>query len=155
MNLMDDYERRQLKTVVPVFEIGDTIDVHVRIIEGDKQRVQIFTGTVIARKSASNRSAFTVRRIVAGEGVERVFPLHSPWIEQIVVKRRGRVRRAKLYYLRDRVGKSTKVRELIGGVRHRRKPSKMVADRMPAPTPRLENALSESAAEAVAGGTEK
>jgi large subunit ribosomal protein L19 len=121
MNILEEYESNQLKPVVPEFEVGDTVDVHVRIVEGDKQRVQIFNGTVIARKSARNRSAFTVRRIVAGEGVERVFPLHSPWVEKVVVKRRGRVRRAKLYYLRERVGKSTKVRERIGLERRTRK----------------------------------
>jgi large subunit ribosomal protein L19 len=114
MNLLDEFEQNQLKPSLPEFEVGDTVDVHVRIVEGDKQRVQIFNGTVIARKSARNRSSFTVRRIVAGEGVERVFPLHSPWVEKVVVKRRGRVRRAKLYYLRERVGKRTKVREKIG-----------------------------------------
>ena len=111
MGLLEDFEKKQLKEVVPEFYIGDTVDVHVRIVEGDKQRVQIFTGTVIARNGTSNREAFTVRRIVAGEGVERVFPLHSPWIQDIKVRRSGKVRRAKLYYLRDRVGKATKVRE--------------------------------------------
>ena len=111
MSLLEDFEKKQIKETVPEFNIGDTVDVHVRIVEGDKQRVQIFTGTVIARNGTSNREAFTVRRIVAGEGVERVFPLHSPWIQDIKVRRSGKVRRAKLYYLRDRVGKATKVRE--------------------------------------------
>ncbi|HIN81102.1 MAG TPA: 50S ribosomal protein L19 [Planctomycetes bacterium] len=114
MNKLQDFEQEQLRPEVPEFNIGDTVDVHVRIVEGDKERVQVFTGTVIARKSGGSRAAFTVRRIVAGEGVERVFPLHSPWIEKVVVKRRGRVRRAKLYYLRKRIGKATKVRERIG-----------------------------------------
>ena len=108
---LQEFELRQLKHDLPEFNIGDTVDVHVRIVEGDKQRVQIFTGTVIARNGTLNREAFTVRRIVAGEGVERVFPLHSPWIEDIKVRRPGKVRRAKLYYLRDRIGKATKVRE--------------------------------------------
>ena len=152
MNLLENFERRQLKTSVPDFEIGDTVDVHVRIVEGDKQRIQIFTGTVIARKSAANRSSFTVRRIVAGEGVERVFPLHSPWIEKVEVKRRGLVRRAKLYYLRDRIGKATKVRELIGATRHRRKKPAMVAP-PPEPEPTSEPEASD-AAEAVAGSPE-
>lgn len=110
-NLLSEFEDAQLKAEVPEFNVGDTIDVHVRIIEGEKQRVQIFTGTVIGRGGRANRKVFTVRRIVASEGVERVFPLHSPWIEKIEVKRRGHIRRAKLYYLRDRVGKATKVRE--------------------------------------------
>ena len=114
MSKLKEFEQEQLRPDVPDFNIGDTVDVHVRIVEGDKQRVQIFTGTVIARKNSGSRSAFTVRRIVAGEGVERVFPLHSPWIEKVNIKRRGRVRRAKLYYLRNRVGKATKVREKIG-----------------------------------------
>ncbi len=111
--LVDDFEKSQLRKSVPEFGIGDTVDVHVRIVEGDKTRIQIFTGTVIARKGTSNREMFTVRRIVASEGVERIFPLHSPWIEDIRVRRHGRVRRAKLYYLRDRVGKATKVKELM------------------------------------------
>lgn len=114
MNMLQQFEKQQLRDTVPEFNIGDTVDVHVRIVEGSKTRVQIFSGTVIARKGASNRAMFTVRRIVAGEGVERVFPLHSPWIEEINVKRYGQVRRAKLYYLRDRVGKATKVKEKIG-----------------------------------------
>ncbi|MFQ5653672.1 MAG: 50S ribosomal protein L19 [Planctomycetota bacterium] len=111
MGKLEDFEKKQLKDRVPEFSIGDTVDVHVRIVEGDKQRIQIFSGTVIARKGAMNRETVTVRRIVAGEGVERVFPLHSPWIEEIRVKRAGKVRRAKLYYLRKRVGKATKVKE--------------------------------------------
>lgn len=111
MGKLQDFEMSQLKAGVGLFEIGDTVDVHVRIVEGDKERVQIFTGTVIARRGTSNRETFTVRRIVAGEGVERVFPLHSPWIEQVKIRRHGKVRRAKLYYLRDRIGKATKVKE--------------------------------------------
>ena len=109
--ILQDFERKQLKEKLPEFRVGDTVDVHVRIVEGDKTRVQIFTGTVIGMKGRSVRRHFTVRRIVAGEGVERVFPLHSPWIEDIKVRRPGKVRRAKLYYLRDRVGKATKVKE--------------------------------------------
>ena len=93
------------------FEIGDTVDVHVRILEGQKERVQVFNGVVIARRGSGMREMFTVRRIVQGEGVERIFPLHSPKIAKIEVKRTGRVRRAKLYYLRDRVGKATRLRE--------------------------------------------
>jgi large subunit ribosomal protein L19 len=93
------------------FEIGDQVEVHQRIQEGSKERIQIFSGTVIARRGAGTREYFTVRRIVQGEGVERQFPLHSPKIAKVVVKRSGRVRRAKLYYLRDRVGKATRLRE--------------------------------------------
>jgi large subunit ribosomal protein L19 len=93
------------------FNIGDTVDVHVKIIEGEKERIQIFTGIVIARKGHGVNEAFTVRRLVGSEGVERVWPLHSPSIDKIEVKKSGKVRRAKLYYLRDRVGKATRVAE--------------------------------------------
>jgi large subunit ribosomal protein L19 len=117
-NKISDFEKDQVRSEeLAEFHVGDTVDVHVRIVESDKQRVQIFNGTVIGRKNAGIRSAFTVRRIVAGEGVERTFPLHSPWIEKIEVKRLGRVRRAKLYYLRDRIGKATKVREKVAARR--------------------------------------
>lgn len=95
------------------FEIGDTVDVHTRILEGDKERIQVFTGTVIARRGGGTRENFTVRRIVAGEGVERTFPLHSPKVAKLEVKRHGRVRRAKLYYLRERTGKATRLTERI------------------------------------------
>lgn len=96
---------------VPQFAVGDTVDVHTRILEGDKERIQIFNGVVIARAGSGSRANFTVRRIVQGEGVERKFPLHSPKIAKVEVKRSGVVRRAKLYFLRDRVGKSTRLRE--------------------------------------------
>lgn len=104
-------EASSLKTEVPKFEIGDTVDVHTRILEGEKERIQIFNGVVIARSGSGSREMFTVRRIVAGEGVERKFPLHSPKISKIEVKRSGVSRRAKLYYLRDRVGKAVRLRE--------------------------------------------
>ena len=106
-----ELERQHMKDEIPEFGIGDTVDVHVRIVEGEKERVQIFNGTVIARKGAGARETFTVRRIVQGEGVERTFPIHSPKLANVVVTRRGKVRRAKLYYLRDRVGKATRVKE--------------------------------------------
>ncbi len=93
------------------FVVGDTVDVHCRIVEGEKERIQVFTGTVISRTGTGINEKFTVRRLVAGEGVERIFPLHSPRIDKIVSKRRGRTKRAKLYYLRDRVGKSTRLTE--------------------------------------------
>jgi large subunit ribosomal protein L19 len=96
---------------IPNFDIGDTVDVHQRILEGSKERVQIFNGVVISRRGDGLRAMFTVRRIVQGEGVERIFPLNSPKIAKIEVKRTGQVRRAKLYYLRDRVGKATRLRE--------------------------------------------
>jgi large subunit ribosomal protein L19 len=114
MDRLKSIQQNWMKSRVPKFHIGDTVDVHVRITEGDKERVQVFTGVVIARNGGGISETFTVRRIVQGEGVERVFPLHSPKVADIVVKRRGRVRRAKLYYLRDRVGKATRVAEKIG-----------------------------------------
>ena len=107
-------EKSSLKDSVQNFQIGDTVDVHCRILEGEKERVQLFTGVVIARSGAGTREMFVVRRIVQGEGVERKFPLHSPRIAKIVVKRHGVVRRAKLYYLRDRTGKATRLVERRG-----------------------------------------
>jgi large subunit ribosomal protein L19 len=101
-----------LKKDVPAFKIGDTVNVSVRIIEGEKERVQVFSGTVIARCGGGISENFTVRRIVNNEGVERVFPLHSPKVAGVQVVRGGKVRRAKLYYLRDRVGKATRLKEI-------------------------------------------
>ena len=109
--LMSLVEGAALKKDPPKFEIGDTVDVHVRILEGQKERVQVFSGVVIGRRGDGMREMFTVRRIVQGEGVERQFPLHSPRIAKVEVKRTGVVRRSKLYYLRDRVGKATRLRE--------------------------------------------
>ncbi len=107
--------RRDMKPSVDTFRVGDTVDVHVRIVEGDKERIQIFTGTVIGRKGGKTIGAcFTVRRVVEGEGVERVFPIHSPRVEKVVVKKSGVVRRAKLNFLRGRVGKATKLAERRG-----------------------------------------
>jgi large subunit ribosomal protein L19 len=109
--ILSHVEASSLKAEVPQFAIGDTVDVHTRILEGEKERLQIFNGVVIARSGSGSREMFTVRRIVAGEGVERKFPLHSPKIAKVEVKRSGVSRRAKLYYLRDRVGKSVRLRE--------------------------------------------
>ena len=109
--LMDQVEQGSLKEDPPQFEIGDTVDVHCRILEGSKERIQVFSGTVIARSGSGTREMFAVRRIVAGEGVERKFPLHSPRIAKVEVKRSGVTRRAKLYYLRDRVGKAVRLKE--------------------------------------------
>lgn len=104
-------EKSSIKTDAPKFEVGDTVDVHTKILDGKEERIQIFTGTVIARNGAGTREMFIVRRIVGGEGVERKFPVHSPKIAKVEVKRSGVVRRAKLYFLRDRVGKAVKLRE--------------------------------------------
>lgn len=109
--LIGKVEAASMKDEAPVFEIGDTVDVHTRILEGAKERIQIFTGVVIARSGSGTREMFTVRRIVQGEGVERKFPLHSPRVAKIEVKRSGVVRRAKLYYLRERTGKATRLKE--------------------------------------------
>ena len=109
--IIDLVEKESLQQEPPEFEIGDTVDVHTRILEGDKERVQIFNGVVIARSGSGVREMFTVRRIIAGEGVERKFPIHSPRIAKVEVKRSGVVRRAKLYYLRDRTGKATRLKE--------------------------------------------
>lgn len=109
--IMELVEKRFMKPEIPHFEVGDTVDVHCRIVEGDKERIQVFSGVVIARSGSGTREMFTVRRIVQGEGVERKFPLHSPLIAKIVVRRSAVVRRAKLYFLRERVGKAVKLRE--------------------------------------------
>ena len=109
--LLNLVEKSSLKTEIPQFEIGDTVDVHCRILEGEKERIQIFNGLVIARAGSGTRATFTVRRIVQGEGVERKFPIHSPRIAKIEVKRSGVTRRAKLYYLRDRTGKAVRLKE--------------------------------------------
>ena len=110
MNALEMISNSSMKTEAPKFEIGDTVRVHVKIKEGDKSRIQVFEGTVIAKKHGGISETFTVRRVAHGCGIERVFPLHSPVVE---VVRHGKVRRAKLYYLRDRVGKAAKVKELI------------------------------------------
>jgi large subunit ribosomal protein L19 len=109
MELLDSVESKSLKKEIPHFEVGDTVDVHCRIQEGDKTRTQIFTGTVIVRKGRGINESFTVRRIVGNEGVERQFPLHSPNVLNIVATRSGKVRRAKLYFLRERTGKKVKL----------------------------------------------
>ncbi|MBN9523527.1 50S ribosomal protein L19 [bacterium] len=104
-------EEPQLKSDVPDFRVGDRIEVHQKLLDGAKERVQVFEGDVIARHNGGIRETMTVRRTVQGEGVERIFPIHSPRIAKIVVKKAGKVRRAKLYYLRDRVGKATKIKD--------------------------------------------
>ena len=109
--LLNLVEKSSLKEEIPHFEIGDTVEVQCHILEGEKDRIQNYTGVVIARAGSGSRETFTVRRIVQGEGVERKFPLHSPKIGKIVVQRSGVTRRAKLYYLRDRVGKAVRLRQ--------------------------------------------
>lgn len=109
--IMELVEKASMKPDVPLFEIGDTVDVHTKILEGNKERIQVFSGVVIARSGSGTREMFVVRRIVAGEGVERKFPVHSPKIEKIEVQRRSVVRRAKLYFLRERSGKAVRLKE--------------------------------------------
>ncbi len=109
--LLKQVEESSLRENPLHFDVGDTVDVHTRILEGDKERVQVFSGIVIARRGGGTRETFTVRRIVAGEGVERTFPVHSPKIAKLEIKRHGKTRRSKLFYLRDRVGKRTRLAE--------------------------------------------
>jgi large subunit ribosomal protein L19 len=113
VNLVEELSNKQMKEAgnIPQFAIGDTVRVHFRIVEGEKERVQVYEGVVIARRGAESPNAtFTVRRVAFNEGVERVFPLHSPRVERVEVTREGHVRRAKLYYLRDRRGKAARVK---------------------------------------------
>ena len=109
--LLEKVEQSQLKEKAPEFQIGDSVRVHVKIKEGDKERIQLYAGTVIARNGGGSSETFTVRHISYGEGVERVFPLHSPYVTKIEVERSGVVRRAKLYYLRDRTSKQSRLKE--------------------------------------------
>ncbi len=111
MDIIRAIEQQQIKQDVPEFHVGDNVRVHYRITEGNRERIQVFQGDVIRRQGASSRETFTVRKMSFSVGVERTFPVHSPKIEKIEVTRRGRVRRAKLYYLRDKVGKAAKIKE--------------------------------------------
>ena len=112
MNVLDKIRKEQVRAEQFEFSVGDTIRIHVKIVEGTTERIQQFQGTVIARRGSGIEETFTVRRVQAGQGVERVFPVNSPRIDKIEVIRRGLVRRAKLYYLRDKVGKAARVKEL-------------------------------------------
>jgi large subunit ribosomal protein L19 len=111
MSIIKSIEQQQVKKDIPTFNVGDTVKVHAKVVEGKRERIQVFEGTVLKRQNGGLKETFTVRNISYGVGVERTFPLHSPRIEKIEVTRRGKVRRAKLNYLRDRVGKATKVKE--------------------------------------------
>ena len=131
-NILEKINQEQSrKEGVPVFNVGDNVRVHVKIKEGDKERVQLFTGTGIARDGRGSTETFTVRRISYGEGVERVFPIHSPSLAKVEVERPGRVRRAKLYYLRERTGKASKVDEELAGAKA--EPAKAEAAKPAAP----------------------
>ena len=113
-NIIDVIEKEGMRTDLPEFNVGDTVKVFVKVVEGNRERLQGFEGVVIARKNGGIRETFTVRKVSYGIGVERIFPFHSPKIDHIEVVRKGRVRRAKLYYLRERSGKSARVKEKIG-----------------------------------------
>ncbi len=110
--IIEKIDAESLKSDVPAFKIGDGVKVYVKIKEGDKERLQAFIGTVIARDGGGSTETFTVRRVAFGVGIEKVFPVHSPYIEKIQIERSSRVRRAKLYYLRDRTGKAARLREI-------------------------------------------
>jgi len=112
VNLIQAVEQEQLKDNVPDFSVGDRVRISVKIVEAEKERIQIFEGVVIAKKHGGMDETFTVRRVTYGEGVERTFPLHSPIVDKIEVMSRGRIRRAKLYYLRGRSGKASRIREI-------------------------------------------
>ena len=114
MHSIHELEKEMGKTDVPAVQVGDTVEVHYLIREGEKERVQLFIGTVISLKGRGIRKSITVRRIVQGEGVERVFPLHNPRVKDVVTTRRGEIRRSKLYFLRERVGKATRLKEVMG-----------------------------------------
>lgn len=111
--IIKNIEAAQLKAEVPQFSVGDTVRVYAKVKEGNRERTQVFEGTVLKRQNGGNRETFTVRKISNGVGVEKTWPLHSPIVEKIEVVRRGKVRRAKLFYLRDRAGKRAKVKELV------------------------------------------
>ncbi|MCM8901827.1 50S ribosomal protein L19 [Caldicoprobacter algeriensis] len=111
MDIIKAIESEQIRKDIPEFNVGDTVRVYVKVVEGNRQRLQAFEGVVIQKKNGGIRETFTVRRVSYGVGVERTFPLHSPMIDHIEVIRKGKVRRAKLFYLRNRVGKATKIRE--------------------------------------------
>ena len=113
MDLMQAFTQKRLKAEPPVVEVGDTVRVHIKVKEGNRERIQVFEGTVIAKKHGGLEETFTVRRVSYGVGVEKVFPVHAPSIEKIETVRHGKVRRAKLYYLRDRVGKSARIKEAL------------------------------------------
>ena len=116
MRVLDPIEKDWQRKKPVKFDVGDSVDVHVRIIEGDRERIQIFAGVVIAKRHEGLSETFTVRRIVQGEGVERIFPVNSPRVVEIAVKKKGNVRRAKLHYLRDRVGRGTRIEEKLGAM---------------------------------------
>ena len=136
MSRMRQIQQAFAREDLPSFAVGDTVDVHVLIREGEKERIQIFNGTVIRRRGGGLDATYTVRRIVQSKGVERIFPLHSPFVKKVVVKRSGKTRRARLYYLRDRSGKATRLREIITRRVGAKKPGAKKAAAKPALAPK-------------------
>ncbi len=147
MNRLERIQRSLTKKSMPTFEIGDTVRVHAKVVEGDKERIQVFEGVVIGRKGSQNTETFKVRKVSYGVGVERIFPIHSPAVTRVEVVRRGRVRRAKLYYLREKKGKEAKVpeREFSSGPRSERT--------VPVPAPSDAPESEEASEAAVPAGT--
>jgi large subunit ribosomal protein L19 len=133
MSRIRQAEKPYVRTDLPEIGVGDAVDVAVKVVEGDKQRIQVFSGTLISIRGTGLGRTFTVRRIVQGEGVERIFPLHSPVIASLKVTRKGRVRRSKLYYMRDRVGKATRLKAILGEEEGAAPPSEAPAEARPAP----------------------
>ena len=131
--LLKKAAERSMKKDLPNFRVGDTVKVYTKIVEGDKERIQVFRGTVIARRGSGTSETFTVRRIVANEGVERIFPIHSPSLVNVEVVRSGKTRRAKLYYLRQRVGKATRLKEIA--IESASPSQDQQAEEKPSPTP--------------------
>jgi len=137
MNRLERIQRSLTKKTIPSFEIGDTVRVHVKVVEGEKDRIQVFEGVVISRKGARNSETFTVRKVSYGVGVERIFPVHSPIVTRVDVVRHGKIRRAKLYYLRDRKGKMARVadREFSPEAKDQGQAAKAAAVEIPEPSP--------------------
>ncbi len=147
MNRLERIQRSLTKKSMPTFEIGDTVRVHAKVVEGDKERIQVFEGVVIGRKGSQNTETFKVRKVSYGVGVERIFPIHSPAVTRVEVVRRGRVRRAKLYYLREKKGKEAKVAEREFSSEPRSKRT------VPVPTPSDAPESEEASEAAVPAGT--
>ena len=129
MRSLDVIEKDWFRKKTPKFDVGDTVEIHVKIIEGERERIQIFTGVVIAKRHQGLSETFTVRRIVQGEGVERIFPVHSPRVADIVVKKKGKVRRAKLLAPRERTGRATRVEEKLGALTKEEAPAKAAEEK--------------------------
>ena len=138
MRTLDAIEKDWQRKKPAKFDVGDSVDIHVRIVEGDRERIQIFAGVVIAKRHEGLSETFTVRRIVQGEGVERIFPVNSPRVVDVVVKKKGSVRRAKLHYLRNRVGRGTRIEEKLGALEKEQAPASKKAEEPKEEKPKAE-----------------